>query len=156
MPAPTPGYVKNMIRRSLREIVDPSPTKEDEKRIWEFFDSKCAYCGKPIRKLKKEGHIDHLIPASLGGPNHISNRVLSCATCNEAEKMDQAWQEFVVQKNQDPVILRARITKIQEWQKLNGKPTLNQEKLREIESLSESAVVFYETKVKAARKLNKL
>ena len=156
MPAPTPGYVKNMIRRSLREIVDPSPTKEDGKRIWEFFDSKCAYCGKPIRKLKKEGHIDHLIPASLGGPNHISNRVLSCATCNEAEKMDQAWQEFVVQKNQDPVILRARITKIQEWQKLNGKPTLNQEKLREIESLSESAVVFYETKVKAARKLNKL
>ena len=156
MPAPTPGYVKNMIRRSLREIVDPSPTKEDEKRIWEFFDSKCAYCGKPIRKLKKEGHIDHLIPASLGGPNHISNRVLSCATCNEAEKMDQAWQEFVVQKNQDPVILRSRIAKIQEWQKLNGKPTLNQEKLREIESLSESAVVFYETKVKAARKLNKL
>ena len=156
MPAPTPGYVKNMIRRSLREIVDPSPTKEDEKRIWEFFDSKCAYCGKPIRKLKKEGHIDHLIPASLDGPNHISNRVLSCATCNEAEKMDQAWQEFMVQKNQDPVILRSRIAKIQEWQKLNGKPTLNQEKLREIESLSESAVVFYETKVKAARKLNKL
>jgi len=29
MPAPTPGYVKNMICRSLREIVDPSPTKKN-------------------------------------------------------------------------------------------------------------------------------
>jgi len=61
-----------------------------------------------------------------------------------------------VQKNQNPAVLRVRIAKIHEWQKLNGKPTLNQEKLREIESLSESAVVFYDAKVKAARKLNKL
>lgn len=156
MPAVTPGYVKNVIRRSLREIVDPGPTKEDEERIWEFFNSECAYCGKPLSKLQKQGHIDHLVPSSLGGPNHISNRVLSCATCNEAEKLDRAWQEFMVQKNRDPAILRARIAKIHEWQKLNGKPTLNQEKLREIESLSESAVAFYDAKVKAARKLNKL
>ena len=124
MPAITPGYVKNVIRRSLREIVDPSPTKEDEERIWKFFNSECAYCGKPLSKLQKQGHIDHLVPSSLGGPNHISNRVLSCATCNDAEKLD-------------------------------GKPTLNQEKLREIESLRESAVAFYDAKVKAARKLNK-
>lgn len=34
MPAPTPAYVKNIIRRSLREIVDPSPKKKEmsEKR----------------------------------------------------------------------------------------------------------------------------
>lgn len=156
MPAVTPGYVKNVIRRSLREIVDPSPTKEDEERIWKFFNSECAYCGKPLNKLQKQGHIDHLVPSSLGGPNHISNRVLSCATCNEAEKLDGAWQEFIVQKNRDPAALHARIAKIHEWQKLNGKPTLNQKKLREIESLSESAVAFYDAKVKTARKLNKL
>ena len=41
MPAIKPGYVRNMIRRSLREIVDPSPTKQDEERIWEFFNSEC-------------------------------------------------------------------------------------------------------------------
>lgn len=156
MPAITPGYVKNMIRRSLREIVDPSPTKKDEERIWEFFNSECAYCGKPLSKLQKQGHIDHLFPSSLGGPNHISNRVLSCATCNEAEKLDGAWQEFMVQKNRDPAVLRARIAKIHEWQKLNEKPALNQQKLREIESLGDSAVALYDAKVKAARKLNKL
>jgi len=156
MPAITPGYAKNVIRRSLREIVDPSPTKEDQERIWKFFNSECAYCGKPLNKLQKQGHIDHLFPSSLGGPNHISNRALSCATCNEAEKLDGAWQEFMVQKNQDPAVLRARIAKIHEWQKLNEKPTLNQEKLRKIESLSESAVAFYDANVKVARKLNKL
>ena len=156
MPAITPGYVKNMIRRSLREIVDPSPTKEDEERIWKFFNSECAYCGKPLSKLQKQGHIDHLFPSSLGGPNHISNRVLSCATCNEAEKLDRAWQEFMVQKNREPAVLRARIAKIHEWQKLHGKPKLNQEKLRKIESLSESVVTLYDAKVKAVRKLSKL
>jgi len=153
MPAPTPGYVKNMIHRSLREIVDPSPTKEAGERIWKFFDCKCAYCGKPLRKLQKEGHIDHLFPASLGGPNHISNRVLSCATCNEAEKLDRAWQEFILRKNQDPEVVRTRIAKIHEWQKLNGEAVLDKNKLREIERLSESAAAYYDAKVKEARRL---
>jgi CRISPR/Cas system Type II protein with McrA/HNH and RuvC-like nuclease domain len=153
MPAPTPGYVKNMIHRSLREIVDPSPTKEDEERIWKFFDCECAYCGKPLRKLKKEGHIDHLFPASLGGTNHISNRVLSCATCNEAEKLDGAWQEFLLRKNQDPEVVRTRVARIHEWQKLNGEPVLDKNKLREIERLSESAAAYYDVKVKEARRL---
>lgn len=153
MPAPTPGYVKNMIHRSLREIVDPSPTKEGEERIWKFFDCECAYCGKPLRKLQKEGHIDHLFPASLSGPNHISNRVLSCATCNEAEKLDGAWQEFILRKNQDPEVVRTRIARIREWRKLNGGPVLDKNKLREIERLSESAAAYYDAKVKEARRL---
>lgn len=153
MPAPTPGYVKNMIRRSLREIVDTSPTKKDEEGIWNFFDSKCVYCGKPLRKTQKEGHIDHLLPASLGGPNHISNRVLSCATCNEAEKLDGAWQEFILWKNQDPDITRRRIARIHEWQKLNGEPLLDKNKLREINRLSELVAAYYDVKVKEAREL---
>lgn len=153
MPAPTPAYAKNMIRRSLREIVDPSPTKKDEKRIWEFFDSKCAYCGKPLRKTSKEGHIDHLFPASLGGFNHISNRVLSCGTCNEAEKLDQAWQEFILRKNQDPEVAGTRVARIHEWQKLNDKPVLDGNKLREIERLSEAAATYYDAAVEQAKKL---
>jgi len=153
MPAPTPGYVKNMIHRSLREIVDPSPTKEDVERIWKFFNCECMYCGTPLRKLQEEGHIDHLLPASLGGPNHISNRVLSCATCNEAEKLDGAWQEFTLRKNQDPEVVRTRIARIREWQKLNGELVLDKNKLLEIEGLSESAAAYYDAKVKEARRL---
>ena len=156
MPAPTPGRVKNMIRRSLREIVDPSPTKKDEEKIWEFFDSHCAYCGRSLNKVQKQGHIDHLLPSSVGGPNHISNRVLSCAACNEAEKLDGAWQEFIVQKNPDHAVLHARVAKIQEWQKLTGKLTLKQATLREINRLGDSAVAVYSARVEAARKLRDL
>lgn len=153
MPAPTPGYVKNMIRRSLREIVDPSLTKEDQKKIWKFFDSQCAYCGKPLSKRRKEGHIDHLFPASLDGPNHISNRVLSCATCNEAEKLDGAWQEFMLKKNQDPDVARIRIAKIREWRRQNGEPLLDKAKLQEIEALSSLVEAYYDARVRDARKL---
>ena len=153
MPAPTPGYVKNMIRRSLREIVDPSPTKEDEEKIWKFFGSECAYCGKQLHKARKEGHIDHLTPASLGGSNHIANRVLSCATCNEAEKLDAPWQEFIRWKNQDPAVARTRMDKIRQWQRLNGAPTLDRDKLEEIERLGESVVAYYDAKVEEARRL---
>lgn len=153
MPAPTPGYVKNMIRRSLREIIDPSPSKEDGKKIWKFFQNECAYCGAQLQKSKKEGHIDHLLPSSLDGPNHISNRVLSCATCNEAEKLDGEWHGFILSKNRDLDSSRARIAKIREWQELNGKPSLDKGKLREIERLSDSAAAFYEAKVNEARKL---
>jgi len=153
MPAPTPSYVKNMISRSLREIVDPSPTKKAKERIWKFFDYQCAYCGKLLRKTQKEGHIDHLSPTSLGGSNHISNLVLSCATCNEAEKLDGAWQEFILRKNQDPEVVRTRIAKIREWQRLNGGPVLDKNKLCEIDRLSELAAAYYDMKVKEARKL---
>jgi len=153
MPAPTPGYVKNMIRRSLREIVDPSPTKEEEERIWKFFDYECAYCGKPLHKSQKEAHIDHLLPASLNGSNHISNRVLSCATCNEAEKLDGAWQEFIVRKNREAGVVQKRIARIREWQKLNEGHTLDKKKLHEIERLGDLVATYYDMKVREARKL---
>jgi CRISPR/Cas system Type II protein with McrA/HNH and RuvC-like nuclease domain len=153
VPAKTPSYVKNMIRRSFHEIIDPSPTKEDEIKIWEFFNRKCAYCGKPLLKLQKEGHIDHLIPASLGGSNNISNRVLSCANCNEAEKLDKAWQEFILQKNQDSDIINARILRVHEWQKINRGLVLDKDKLCEIEKLGEIVVDYYDAKVQEARRL---
>ena len=153
MPAPTPGYVKNVICRSLREIIDPSPKKKDVQRIWEFFDSKCVYCGKPLRKAQKEGHIDHLLPTSFDGPNHISNRVLSCASCNEAEKLDGAWQEFILRKNRDPDAARRCIAKIHEWQELNVQPLFDKNKLREIERLSQSASAHYDRTVREARRL---
>jgi CRISPR/Cas system Type II protein with McrA/HNH and RuvC-like nuclease domain len=153
MPAPTPGYVKNMIHRSLREIVDPSPKKEDVEKISKYFDSKCAYCGRQLRKAQKEGHIDHLFPASLGGSNHISNRVLSCATCNEAEKLDGGWQKFILRKNQEPEVVRTRIARIREWQNINGEPVLEKNALREIERLSGLVSAYYDKRVEEARKL---
>ena len=120
MPRITPGFVRNMIRRSLSEIVDSAPAKKDIAEIWRFFKSECAYCGKVLERGKKEGHIDHLISASSGGPNHLSNRVLACSTCNEKEKLDTPWDLFLERKIKDARFRRQRMKKIREWQRLTG------------------------------------
>jgi len=156
MPAQKPGYVKNMIKRSLREIVDPSPTEKDEQRIWAFFNSECAYCGKRLSKARKEGHIDHLVSSALDGTNHISNRVLSCATCNEKEKLDMPWEKFLTQKNPDKITASRRGGKILEWQGMHNKTTVKKETLDKIRSLGNEVVEFYDEKVRLARKLRNL
>ncbi len=115
MPAITTAYAKNIIRRALRELVDRSPSKREITLLWEFFESNCAYCGAHLSPKNKEGHIDHLVAASLGGVNHISNRVLSCAPCNEKEKLDQPWEQFLRHKNSDEKALSQRKSKILEW-----------------------------------------
>jgi 5-methylcytosine-specific restriction endonuclease McrA len=115
MPAITTTYAKNIIRRALRELVDPSPSKREITFLWEFFESSCAYCGSRLTRKNKEGHVDHLVAASLGGSNHISNRVLSCANCNEKEKLDKPWEQFLRHKNSDEKVLSQRTAKILEW-----------------------------------------
>lgn len=120
MPAPTPGYVKNIMRRSLRELIDRSPTKAKINTIWAYFESRCAFCGDSLDRSKKEGHIDHLVSAAQGGWNHVSNRVLSCANCNEKDKLDDPWEEFLDGKVQDPSTRQLRKDKILDWQRLHG------------------------------------
>jgi hypothetical protein len=115
MPATTTSYAKNIIRRALRELVDRSPSKQEITLLWEFFESGCAYCGAHLSRKNQEGHVDHLVAASLGGVNHVSNRVLSCANCNEKEKLDHPWQQFLRHKNSDENILSQRQAKILEW-----------------------------------------
>ena len=153
MPAPTPGYVKNIIRRSLREVIDPSPSKKDEQKIWEFFSSKCAYCGKKVRKEYKEGHIDHLVSSSCGGSNQISNRVLSCASCNEKEKLDKPWEKFLAQKCSSKRIEAERKEKILKWQKTHKEFTLSKEILNKVESLANHITSYYSEKIEQARNL---
>lgn len=43
----------------------------------------CGYCFKPVTKSKME--VDHIIPFSKGGTNHISNLTASCMKCNRAK-----------------------------------------------------------------------
>ena len=115
MPRITPGLAKNIIRRGLRTVVDPEPTKTQVAELWEFFGSACAYCGNPLRKSQRQGHVDHLIPTSGGGTNHISNRVLSCGTCNGDERLDQPWLEFLSEKVKDQSLLSERRRRIEAW-----------------------------------------
>ncbi len=153
MPAPTPPYVKNIIRRSLREIVDPSPSKEDKQAIWDFFNSECAYCGKKLHQGQKEAHIDHLVSSSCGGANQICNRVLSCATCNEKEKLDKPWEEFLAQKCSNKQIEAKRKSKILQWLKMHKECLLEKDVIAKIKSLADDVAVCYDEKVDQVRNL---
>lgn len=154
MPAPTASYVKNTIRRGLREIVDPSPSRQSIDNLWSFFKAQCAYCGRQLAREKKEGHVDHLVSSSKGGENHISNRVLSCANCNEKEKLDAAWEPFLAKKNIDQGLFRARRRRILEWQRAVSKAQpLAGRKLAALESLTVEAIAAFDAAVTKARKI---
>jgi len=115
MPRVTPSMAKNTIKRSLRAFVDRELSATEKLAIWEHFSSQCAYCGKELTREGREGHIDHLIPTTSGGTNHISNRVLSCSLCNGDEKREEEWNAFLNRKIFDPATREARIRKIKGW-----------------------------------------
>ncbi|NHN93877.1 HNH endonuclease [Acetobacter sicerae] len=41
----------------------------------------CFYCGKPV--LPMEFSIEHFVPVTAGGPDHISNMAITHAHCNQ-------------------------------------------------------------------------
>ncbi len=59
------------------------------------FADHCAYCEANLRAHGAKSNYDHLVS---GGTNHISNRVLSCETCNQEEKRERDWLEFLKEK----------------------------------------------------------
>ncbi len=155
MPNASPGYTKNYIRRALREIIDPQPNKKEISSIWDFFDSKCAYCGTKLDKGKKQAHIDHLVSASSGGTNHVSNRVLSCATCNEKEKRDLDWKEFLRKKTTNKSEFQSRENKIIKWQKQNyfQNSLVDKNILNKIKRMADEVEKLFESKVDKVRKI---
>jgi len=114
----TPAQVKNLMRRGLRFLVDPDPEPADRQRVWANFQSRCAYCDRPLRDA--EGDMDHLVSAAERGGNSLANRVLSCKPCNAQEKRDQEWRAFLSSKCGDLSTLAERRTRIEEWIELNG------------------------------------
>ena len=108
----SPGLAKNHIRRALRTILDPEPSKSAIAHLWDYFKSACAYCGHALSKDARIGHIDHLIH---DGPNHISNRVLACPTCNGDEKREGRWLDFLRKKAKNRGDFQLRKRRIETW-----------------------------------------
>ena len=118
----TPSQAKNAVSKALLEIIDPPPSKTQERHIRAYFNNRCAYCGVNIPPEGRTGHIDHLIPRQNGGTNHISNLVLSCNICNGDEKLDQDWRVFIHQKVTDISERQLRIVAIEKWISDNAGP----------------------------------
>jgi len=111
----TLGFAKNVARRAFSQLIDPAPNRLQQQRIWEHFEHRCAYCAAALDRTRKEGHIDHLVSASTGGRNDLSNRVLACAPCNEKEKREMDWEEFLVVKVSDIALRQQRSDRILAW-----------------------------------------
>jgi 5-methylcytosine-specific restriction endonuclease McrA len=63
-------------------------SQSDILEVKKNFCNKCAYCESQIKLT-----IDHFIPVSVGGPDCISNFVLSCFKCNrnKSDKDPMTW-----------------------------------------------------------------
>src|SRR5260221_1142470 len=107
-----PAWAKNFARRVLAALISPEPHKKLRPTIAAYFDTGCAYCGT---QLPAKWHLDHLLSVDRGGSNHLSNRVPACPPCNEDEKRDMAWMEFLRLKCPDPETYRRRLTRIESW-----------------------------------------
>ncbi len=127
----TPAQAKNAIRRALFGVVDPSPSASQVHRIWSFFDSSCAYCGKALVRGNRDAHIDHLLSSGLGGSNALQNRVLSCGPCNGDEKRDEHWEDFLRKKTSDAAIFAQRKKRIDDWATSCGPSPVTNEALQQ-------------------------
>jgi 5-methylcytosine-specific restriction endonuclease McrA len=75
-------------RRAKAKQLDRSFSLNDWKKCKQYFDNKCAYCGKE-KKLEQE----HFIPLINGGEYTINNIVPSCRQCNMS-KLDRDFFEW--------------------------------------------------------------
>jgi hypothetical protein len=113
----SPSFAKNIIRRSLKAIIDPHPTKAQLGLLLAHFGDSCAYCGKRIHVYPKDAQLDHVIS---DGPNNISNRLYACEDCNEKEKRDADWQVFLRAKAKSDEEFSTRAQLIQQWLDLHA------------------------------------
>lgn len=111
----TPSMAKNAIRRALIGVVNPHPNPSQIGSLWEFFESSCAYCAKPLVRGTRDAHVDHIVPVQDGGINHISNCVLSCPVCNGDEKREEHRESFLRRKAPDDFEFAARKDRIERW-----------------------------------------
>lgn len=153
MPKDTPSMAKNKIRRSLVAILDPHPSKSEVNELWAYFESRCAYCGTPIDRDSRGGHLDHLVPSAGGGSNNIHNHALSCARCNGDEKREESWLSFLGRKSENSGIFQVRKKRIEQWLSLMPITNKDREVLAEGEDIVREAIESFELSVEKMRAL---
>jgi len=141
------------MRRSLVAIYDPPPSNTEVNQLWNYFKSRCAYCGVEIERKSRTGHLDHLVPSSEGGRNNIHNQALSCAHCNGDEKREEPWDSFLAKKAQSSSVYNERKTKIENWLSLAPQSIKNKELIDEAACIIKEALDNFEHAVNKMRVL---
>jgi len=150
----TPSQARNAIKKSLKALVDPKPTKEEKEQIWRYFENECGYCGCSLDPKGRQAHLDHLIADADGGSNRLCNLILTCAICNGDEKRELAWQEFLLQKcNDETPEYFDRYEKIINWFELqDGTAMISEEQKEDIDTAFNKINVLYSEVVEQLRK----
>ena len=89
-------------------------TSSEAKRKWrqsikEKWKHKCAYCGEKSEELS----IDHIVPQTKGGNDHITNVCCSCVKCNRSKGHEPLESWYFRQK----FFTEARYNAIISWQR---------------------------------------
>ena len=151
----TPSMAKGHINRSLLQIIDKPPTKVQKQLIWQYFDSRCAYCDICIEPNSRKGHLDHLISTKDGGNNDIYNFVLACNICNGDEKRETPWRAFLKNKcdNLSSEMYLKRLSHIENWHNQSDVNQLDTEILNKIQTIIEKAKNDFDHSVEQMRML---
>lgn len=82
--------------------------------------------------------------------------MLSCATCNEKEKLDRDWKEFLLEKVEEDVVRSQRVERIEEWVQMNGaeEARISQENINRVEAAANEIIEQFDTKVAYIRNEN--
>lgn len=84
------NVVSQARRRARLKLMEPGKwSKLDIQSLYRAQRAKCWWCPK---KIRRGFHIDHRIPIAKGGPDNLSNLVLSCPTCNRKKSHKMPWQ----------------------------------------------------------------
>jgi hypothetical protein len=71
--------------REVHRLNDPYVRSE----VWRLTGGKCAYCDVPIQDgagLEPTSMcVEHVVPKSMGGPDHLTNYVPACRSCNNSK-----------------------------------------------------------------------
>lgn len=157
----TPSQARNAIKKSIKALIDPKPTKAEKEKIWQYFANKCAYCGCELNPNNRQAHLDHVIAGSEDGSNQLCNLILTCAICNGDEKRDMDWQSFLLQKCPDDnqgetPEYQQRYKKITHWLEVQGgSAILSNEQKTTLESAFNTIDVVYSNVVEQLRNQHK-
>jgi hypothetical protein len=84
-------------RERLMEHAINSPAVRN--KVWSITSGKCFYCSIELTRERDFAephrcfHVDHIVPKSVGGPDHLSNYVPACERCN-VSKNAKPFAEF--------------------------------------------------------------
>lgn len=85
------NFAREARRQFEERLAEHSPSNPEVRaKVYALTDGKCAYCDKPISSEPEDKSetfvVEHVVPKNCGGPDHLTNYVPSCPTCNSQKR----------------------------------------------------------------------